>query len=461
MKKLRFVAALGFFTLTSSLPFFFFFSVPGPDPFYVNLAAVYFKSGFIDPTFFIHYAMPAYFLLVQVFSEVSVVPRESMPTIYVVVVGSIIPASIFLMARARQLDEFWAVVVCSILGVFAVSYQFAPHFLGVALLILLLSREVAKKSTASEAVLRVLLLACLAITHIYLGFFYAGYLLVLGLRDRTCVRRAALALLIVLGANTFLAAVAFPGVVGTAYTSLLSLWGLEEYRAAVTTTLTSSSPFQPLSRLSVLAAASISVAGLLGMIRKRIPTSREYALIIFCAILLGAGVGVSLIGLNSLQVAILPAGLGAGYFVKLIANRRLRSLVLILLALSSVFPVMHYYYDPQVQTQDDVAAAAFVSDHISTETQYGLYSPYMLRGYFYYLPTPTESASPWEMESRVKVGAIHDFIMKNQNRTEPDYVFLSDNVPILQRDPQSRDYLIDHANLICSYGNGKLFYWVK
>lgn len=453
VNKLKIAAALGFFTLTRSLSLFSF-SIPGPDPFFANLAALYFKSGFIDPDFARRYAWPGFFLLIRVFSEVSGLPGGLLSAIFFLGVGSLIVFSIFLTTRTKQIDAFWAVVACSILAIVVLDPQFVPHFLGVAFLTLLLWREITKELTACERVLRLVLLAGLAITHAYLGFFYAGYLLVRGLYDRTSVPRAALAFLLVLCSNIFVAAAALRTNVLLVLTSIPVLLGLSEYNVRLAETLVASSPFQPLSRVSVLAAAFVCAAGLIVMIRRRIVTRREYALLISGAIFVAIGAVVTLIGLQSLQVDLLPAALGAGYLPLIVTNRRLRALVLILLALSSIFPVMHFYYDPRIQTQDDVAAAAFASSKLDTTAQYRLYPSYMLRGYFMFL------WPAYEYDSRVTAsGSVRDFIANSGS--EADYIFLSYNVPILQLDVGSRDYLVERANIVLSYGNGALYYWAK
>lgn len=453
MNKLKIVAALGFFTLARSLSLFFF-SIPGPDPFFANLAALYFKSGFMNPEFANRYAWPGFFLLIRVISEISGVPSELLPAIFTLGMGSLIVLSIFVTAQARQIDAFWAVVACSILAIVVVDPQFVPHFLGVAFVTLLLCREIARELTACERVVRLVLLAGLAITHAYLGFFYAGYLLVRGLYDRTSVPRAVLAFLLVLCSNIFVAAAALRTSVLLVLAKIPALLGLSEYNARLAQTLVASSPFQPLSRVSVLAAAFVCVIGLLGMIRHRILTRREYALLISGAMFAVVGAGVRLIGLQSLQVDLVPAALGAGYLPLIVSNRRLRALMLILLALSSIFPVMHFYYDPRIQTQDDVAAAAFASSKLDTTAQYRLYPSYMLRGYFTFL------WPAYEYDSRVTdSGSVHDFIANSGS--EADYIFLSYNVPLLEIDYSSRNYLVERAHLVLNYGNGALYYWEK
>jgi hypothetical protein len=453
VNKLKIAAALGFFTLTRSLSLFSF-SIPGPDPFFENLGALYFKSGFVDPEFARRYAWPGFFLLIRVFSEVSGLPGGLLTVIFFLGVGSLIVFSIFLTAQARQIDAFWAIVACSILAIVALDPQFVPHFLGVAFLTLLLWRETTKELTAGERVLRLMLLAGLAITHAYLGFFYVGYLLVRSLFDRTSVPRVVLAFLLVSCSNVFLASAALRTNVLIVLTSIPALLGLSEYNARMAETLVTSSPFQPFSRVSVLAAAFVCATGLVVMIRRRILTRREHALLVSGAMFAAIGAVVTLIGLQSLQLDLLPAALGAGYLPLVISSRRMRALMLIILALSSIFPVMHLYYDPRIQTQDDVAAAAFVSSKLDTTAQYGLYPSYMLRGYFMFL------WPAYEYDSRVTAGgSVQDFIANSGS--EADYIFLSYNVPILQLEVGSRDYLVGRANVVLNYGSGELYYWAK
>jgi hypothetical protein len=456
MKRLRFVAGVGFFALTQSLSVFFF-TVPGPDQFFTNLLPLYFKSGFIDPEFSHRYALPGFFLLIRMFSEITGLSTQSLSPIYVLGVGSLIAIAIFLTARAKHVDAFWAVVVCSILSFVAIEFQFVSHFLGVALITLLLWREVAKDLTVGETALRIVLLMGLSVTHGYLGFYYVGYLLVRGLYQRSCLPRAALAFLIVLASDIFISAAGFfTSNVALVLYSIPALLGLAEYNLNVATTLISSSPFQPLSRISILGAAIIAATGLLVMIRRRILTSREHALIISGMLLFGAGLVVPLIGINSLQVDLLPAALGAGYLPLILTNRRVRALMLILLALSSIFPVMHFYYDPRIQTQDDVTAAVIASSTLNTKAQYGLYSPYMLRGYFLFL------WPAYEAETRITSAVtdpIHDFIANHGSET--DYIFLSYNVPVRQIDLAYQGYLVERANLVLNYGNGALYYWLE
>lgn len=453
VNKLKIAAALGFFTLMRSLSLFFF-SIPGPDPFFANLATVYFKSGFIDPQFANRYPWPGFFLLIRAVSEISGIPSELLPAIFVLGMGSLIVFSIFLTAQAKRIDPFWAVVACSILAMDVLDPQFVPHFLGVALVTLLLWREITKELTGGERILRLVLLAGLAITHAYLGFFYAGYLLVRHFCDRTPVTRAAVAFSVVLCSNIFMAAAAFRTNVLLLLTSIPALLGLSEYNVRLTETLAASSPFQPLSRVSILAAAFVCLIGLLGMVKRRILTRREYALLIAGAMLFAVGADVTLIGLQSLQVDLLPAALGAGYLPLIVTNRRLRAIMLILLALSSMFPVMHFYYDPRIQTQDDVSAAAFASSTLDTTAQYEFYPSYMLRGYFMFL------WPAYEYDIRVTdSGSVHDFIANSGSQAS--YIFLSYNVPVFQMEPSSRNYLVQRANIVLSYGSGALYYWTK
>ena len=455
INRLSFAAAVGFFLLTRSLALFFF-SIPGPDQFFSNLLPLYFKSGFIDPELAGHYAMPGFFLLIRIFSKVTGLPVKSISAIYVPGLGSLIAISIFFAVRAKHIDAFWAVVSCSILAFVAIDYQFVPHLLGVGLITMLLWREVAVKDlTIGEMALRIVLLTGLAVTHAYLGFFYVGYLVVRSLYERSCIPRAVLAFLIAMGADVFVSAAGFfsSNVLLVLY-SIPALLGLGEYNLSLAATLVASSPFQPLSRLSILGAALVSATGVLVMIKRRILTGREHALIISGILFFAVGVAVPLIGLSSLQVDLIPAALGAGYVPLIIRNRRMRALMLIFLALSSIFPVMHFYYDPQIQTQDDVTAAIFASSMLNTKAQYDLYSPYMLYGYFVFL------WPAYQGEIRLTDNStVHDFIASRGSET--DYIFFSYNVPIPQLDLDSRNYLNERANIVLSYGNGALYYWVK
>jgi hypothetical protein len=439
------VAAVAFFTLMHSLGYFFYTS-PGPDQFFRNFAASYLNFGFINQDISQQYPWPGFFLLTNLFQEVTGLSQNAFSWIYVFLSGALLSLSIFFIARRHRLNPFWAVVAYSMTGYFFLNYQFAPQTLGLAFVMLLLQLDYAGKQGRSEKIVGVILLFAVAIFHAFIGVFYLVYLLVRAILDRSYFPRAALAASIILVSDVFLAATSFPGLTTAIFSSLLALLGFGEYLNAITVTSLPTSPFQQFSRLAVVGAGIVSAYGLVAAIRKQRLRRPDTAIITSSMFLAGVGVAVEYVGLRTLQLAMVAAGIGAGFFPQMLAKRRLLTLILLFLGISSIFPVLNANYQPYLyQTQDDIAAASFLSTRINSNPATTVFSPQPLAGYF----------------SMISVNFYTPADLDSFNETV-NYALTSPSAQVHLRlqglsNPPAVDHLLIRGNLVYSSGNDLVY----
>ena len=66
-------AGVGFFTLTNSLAYFYYY-IPGPDTFFLNLVPAYLSGGFMNSQASAVYPWPGFFLLIRMLGEMTTLP---------------------------------------------------------------------------------------------------------------------------------------------------------------------------------------------------------------------------------------------------------------------------------------------------------------------------------------------------------------------------------------------------
>jgi hypothetical protein len=441
---------VGFFTLSCSLSYFFYLT-PGPDTYFRNLAPAYIRSGFIDLLISPNYQWPGFFLLTRTFLEVTSLPQNSFDTLYYFIGGLLLSSSVFIIAKKHRLEPFWSVVVFAITGYFFLNYQFAPQTIALVFLMMLLQIDYSKKPNPTPGLV---LLIAMNISHAFIGFMYAVYLLIRGIMDRRRLWGAVLAALIYLTVSIYLTASFFRYVAGNVIVSLQLLLGLREYAMGVAITLGSPSPFQSLSRLSVIAAALVGGTGLVGMIRHKRLAPQDKTLIGTTLFLIAIGTTIEIIGARALQLAALVAALGAGYFPGTLHSRKIRMFLLVFLVLSSVFPVAHAYYSPALyQPQDLLFAAEFFSARIvlSQGAPVRIVSPYIVRGFFGLSEAGNGS---------ITLFTEYRFRLINNTASRVDYALISSVRPVAstgQNPPVAVNYLLSRGNRIVSYGRGAVY----
>jgi hypothetical protein len=387
------IAAVGFFTLIHSIGYYYF-TFPGPDPFFRNLASDYLRSGFIDLTVADRYQWPGFFLLTDMFIEVTGLSQNMFSFLYVFLSGILLSSSMFVIARRSELNPFWAVVAYTLTGYYFLNYQFAPQTLGLVFVMLLIQLDYSKRAGPQMTSLKVILITATAVFHAFIGALYLAYLVIRAFSDRSYIRTAAITASIMVLVDVFLTASAFPSIASGTLSSILTLLGLSQYLGRLSATVQLTSPFQQFSRLAVFAPAVVSAVGLVAAFMKRRLLLQNRAVVVSSILLVGMGFGISLIGTRSLQLAIVAAGIGAGFFPQFLSRRRLLVVILLFLTLTSVFPVLHLNYSPFLyQTEDEVNAAAFTSSHIGASAFDTVYGSAMVAGFFprsnMYFPSDT------------------------------------------------------------------------
>lgn len=455
-KLTKWAASVGFFALLYSLSYFYY-STPGSDPFFRDLYENYFRTGFIDPQFSKVYEWPGFFLLTRVFVEVTGLSMQKFELLYYFLSGIMLSSSIFFIAQKHRLEPFWAVVAYSITGYYFLNYQFAPQTLGLVFVMILLELEYVHRSGFAENVLKFIFVAATAIFHSFIGFFYVLYLLVKGLYDQKDLLKAASAFATFVAVDVFLTASSFPKLVRAGTGSLVELLGLYEYSQRVSITLQAASPFpiQQLSRLSLLSALVVSAIGLAALIRRREFLRQDIAILTTAVFFFLIGFGVSFIGLRTLQLAAVVAALGAGYFPRRVNRPSIRVFITLCLVLSSTFIVMHANYDRYLyQAPDDVTMAKFISSRITlgrTGPPLRIYLSYMLRGFI-------------GLGGELPIYNVEVWCGEGIEAPPPrvDYALISVVTERFltvrgQTYPQAVSYVMNHGNLILSYGNGAVY----
>jgi hypothetical protein len=416
----------------------------------------YFKGGFMDAQVSKYYEWPGFFILVRSFMLVTGLPQASFDLLYHSVSGILLSSSIFLIAERRGMHSFWAVVVYSITAYYFLNYQFVPQTLGLVFVMILLQRDFSAPSPRSSIITLILVLG-LALVHAFVGVFYVIYLAVMGVRNRAYLRKALLAGTTLVTVNVFFTAVTLAPLAAYLFKSLALLVGLSEYslRASVTAQLTS--PFQEMSRMSVLIAGLVGMVGLLGLLKRRQLTARDIAIAISVAIWMLLGVAIPVIGLRGLQLAAIVAALGAGYMPRLLTGRRLRIFVLVFLAVSSVFIVLHANYEPYLyQPQNDTSAALFLSSKISYTSEgrsVQVFSPFTLRGFFPGFGFGDEFGDTWTDDEYASTGG---------SPTSLDFALVTAVSSGYLRIrgltfPPAVNHLVSTGNLVVHYGDGMVY----
>jgi hypothetical protein len=373
--------------LTNSLGYFYYY-VPGPDSFFLNLAPAYLSNGFTNPQATAVYAWPGLFLLTHILSDVTTLPLNVVVSIFYFSIGFVLASMVFFIVTRHGLNGFWGVVAFSIIGFFFLNYQFAPQTLGLAFVMILLYIDYAWGKSQAGMVMELTLVVATALSHPFMLLYYAAYLFTRTFRTRRYLTRTIFSITVALVVNLFLAYPIFSENTLRVFSSLQNLLGLTEYQNRVFFAVAYASPFETFSRLAVLSAMVVSGLGLIGLFKSRRTVPQDTALVLMCALMLGVGAAVTFLGTRAIQLALVVAGIGSGHFPKSLHRRKIAVGLLLFLSISSIFNVMHLNYRTLLyQPQEDAQAARFLSATIDLNGRgpsnpLRIFTPYVLRGFF-------------------------------------------------------------------------------
>jgi len=383
----KWVAAVGFFTLMNSLAYFYYY-VPGPDTFFMNLAPAYFSGGFIYSPSFRVYSWAGFFLLYRMLSEVTRLPLNLAVAVFYFGTGFVTVSMLFFIATSHGFEGFWSVVVFSIIGFFYLDYQFAPQTLALAFVLILFFIDYSYGKRFAGIVTVLILVIATALSHAFVLAYFAVYLIIRTFQNRRYMLIGIFTITLALVSNMFLSFSVMSTLVQGLFNSIELMLGFADYGSRMGTAITNTSPFVTLARLSVLCAAAVSALGLVHLMWKRSVLPQDVALISTSALGLGVGIAVEYFGTRAIQLAIVVAALGTGHFPALLGKRRVCAALLLFLSISSIFCIMHLNYNPQLyQNQEDAHAADFLSTRIELagrgySNSLKIFTPYILRGYF-------------------------------------------------------------------------------
>jgi len=408
--------------LVNSLAYFYYY-VPGPDPFFLNLASAYLTGGFMNPQAATVYAWPGFFLLINMLSEVTTLPLNVVVSLFYFSTGFIFVSMVFFIATKHGLNGFWAVVAFSILGFFFLNYQFAPQTLGLAFVMMLLYIDYAWGKSQAGIAMELMLVVATALSHPFMLMYYVAYLFIRTFRTRRYLIRWTFATTVALVVNLFLAYPTVSENILRIFSSIQNLLGLSEYQNRIFFAVAYASPFETFSRLAVLSVVVVSGLGLAGLFRSRRTLPQDTALVIMCILMLGVGAAVTFLGTRAIQLAVVVAAIGSGHFPKLLHRHKLAVGLLLFLSISSMFNVMHLNYRPLLyQPQEDAQAARFLSATIELNGRgpsnpVRIFTPFIVRGFFGISDTGNAS-----------IDVFFNFIVSN-GTSKLDYILAPTSTP--------------------------------
>ena len=450
--QVKWGAGVGFFTLINSLAYFYYY-IPGPDTFFLNLVPAYLSGGFMNPQASGIYPWPGFFLLIHVLDEVTTLPLNITVSLYSFVIGFVIVSMVFFIATRHGFDGFWSVVTFSIIGFFFISYQFAPQTLALTFVMTLFCIDYAWGKSRGGKVTELTLVLAAAFSHSFMLIYYAVYRLVEALWNRRYIM-GIFVITVGLVVNIFLtvSSSSFSDLTLRVFDSIQMMLGLSDYGKFEALVLTTgASPFQTFSRLSVLSAVVVSGLGLAGLIRSRKALSQDAALILTSTLTLGVGTAITLLGTRAIQLAIVVAAIGSGHFPELLHTRKVSVGLLLFLSISSIFPVLHANYQPLLyQSQADAQAASFLSAKIElgrgAPNPLRIFTPYILRGFFGLSDTGNASINIF-------------FSFDEIDPTSMDYVLAPTATPAFSGSTYlaAKTNLTSRYNIIFNYGDGVIY----
>jgi len=379
-------AAVGFFTLMNSLAYFYYY-IPGPDTFFLNLAPAYFSGGFINSQGFGVYPWPLFFLLIHMLSEITTLPLNLIVSVYYFGTGFVMVSMLFFIVTRHGLDGFWSVVTFSIIGFFFLDYQFAPQTLALAFVMILVYIDYSWKKSLAGIVTVLTLVVATALSHAFMLAYFVVYLFVRILQDRRYWIVGIFAITLALVSDMFITSSVLSGLILGTFSSIHSLLGFLDYGSRITSALTHTSPFVTFARVTVLSATAVSGFGLAYLIKKRRSLPQDIALVSASTFALGVGVAVEVFGSRAIQLTLVAAALASGQFPELLRTRKVGAALLLFLSISSIFCVIHINYQPQLyQSQEDAQAAMFLSATMELDKDapqpLRVFTPYIVRGFF-------------------------------------------------------------------------------
>jgi hypothetical protein len=446
-------AGVGFFMLMHSLAYFYYY-IPGSDIFNLNLVSAYFSGGFMNTQVSAIYPWPVFFFLIHMLGEVTTFPLNVAVSVYYFVTGFVIVSAVFFIATKHGFDGFWSVVALSIVGFFYLNYQFAPETLAFAFVTILLCIDYAWGKGRAGNVTELSLVLTVAFSHSFELIYYAAYRFARAFRNRVSLTHAIFIIVVGLAVNMFLIASYFSIVTLLAFNSIEMMFGLSDYgRMAALTLTTGASPFQGFSRLSVLSAVIVSGLGVAGIIRSRRALPQDAPLVLASTLMLGVGAVVTVVGARAIQLAIVVAAIGGGYFPTLLHTRKVSVLLLLFLSISSIFPVMHANYQPLLyQPQEDAQAARFLSSKIELDgrgwsNRLRIFTPYIVRGFF-----------GLSDNGNASINVFFSFDETNVT-SKVDYVLAPTATPAFAGSTYlvAKSHLLSTDNLIFNYGDGVIY----
>lgn len=364
-------AILIFLTLNTSSYFFYWFSY-GPDPFFQTLTDYYFSQGHIVPMFQNIYPWPAFFILAKQFELVTSLPSRLYVQAFVLIMGVLIAASVFLIAQRRSVSGGAAVLGFTLLSFYFLNYQYAAQVLAFPLVLLLIVVDIRMPPSRRRSLIQLFFFLGACLAHAFMPVLYLLYSFAVMFwerrSDRGSNRNLTFLLLTAYISGLYFYTAFLPTATSTLLQSLLQVTGITEYRTMYlnTATPTRDIPVQLLSRATVIATGAVALLFLVDMIRKRQFGSKYYALVTGGILYLVAGSVTLLFGSRAIQFLAVPASVPIGFFAA--TRRKLAPVLLIGLAIVSVSMPMHtslnsyLFRDPFTVQQVD-----FVASHFGTK----------------------------------------------------------------------------------------------
>jgi hypothetical protein len=455
------IVSVAFFTLMFLIGYFFY-TFPGADQFFKDIAAPYFnQNGSIDPTVAYRYEWPGLFILTRIFSLVTMGSIQLFVPLFIFLNGMLFALAAFFVTRRPDSHPFWGVVAFTITGFFFLNYQFAAQTVGLALVVILFWREYTRWSTEeTEVVLQTLLVIAIAFYHSFIGFLFVGYLIIRAVYDRRYLFRAILVAVVIISVDAMYTVLGFPNLVS--FLGSFNLPGLLEYLQTTSASLAPGSPFQPLSRLCFAVVVIISAVGIVDMIKKRKLLKQDVSIIVCVMMFVVFGLAIPTVGTRVAQLAAIAAAIGGAQFPELLRIRGLLTRVLLIaIIVLSIFPVMaHNYQSLNYRTFEDTSSASFIASKLGSVNGRTLFAPFIIAGWGGAIFSSTVSRSLTFTESTV---SWSNFSSTDYSRFDMALVTPS-SFAIVEADARSNprqaaalSTLISTGNRIFSYGDGSFY----
>jgi hypothetical protein len=393
------LSAVLIFLSLRSLSFFYYF-VPGPDQFFQPLAAYYVSDGHTVAIFQPLYAWPAFFILAREVELVTGLSSRIYAHLFVLLMGILIVMTVILVAERESVSSGAAVFGFGVLSFYFLNYQFAPQVLAFPLLLVLIAIDFRLRPSRGLSVLKLLIFVSVCFTHAFIPMFYLLFRVALRIWRRTESKLMTLALAVIYLTVLIYFTVSLKTMTETLVTSAIKLLGVREYSGVYYGTVAprEDTLIQFFSRATIVLMSSLSVLGLIQMIRKKQLSSEDYALAAAGGVYLISGVGFSILGARALQLLSITGSIPIGFFGAM--RRRIPVILLIVLAVVGVSLPMHASY-ANYTYQDPFTAgqASFVASHFGSRgaatvrvfmeeyTSWNLEVPLMSAGSTYYLVT--------------------------------------------------------------------------